>query len=613
MATRNTVSKTAVWVLLGLLILGLAGFGATSFSGTIRTVGMAGDEPIGVDEFARELQREVRAIEAQTGERLPASRLQELGLDQIVLGRLVTLASLDNEATQIGLSIGDENLQREIVSITAFQGLNGQFDPETYRFALQNAGLTVAEFEDDLRDESARTLLQQAIVSGVSMPDTLTDVIVEYVGARRDVTWARLGPDTLAEPLADPDEATLRAFYDENIDDYMLPQTKRITYAAVTPDMILGSVEVDEAALRARYEERKAEYDQPERRLVERLIFADEAAANDALAQLSVGGTTFELLVDQRGLAMSDIDLGDVTQSDLGAAGEAVFAAESGAVVGPLPTSIGPALFRINGILAAQVTSFEEARDALRDELAQDRARRVIEGSAQSFDDMLAGGATLEELAAETDMTLGQIDWTEDSTDDIAAYEAFRAKAAGANVGDYPEIDYFDDGGVFALRVNAVLDPRPEDFEAARERVEADWRADALGTALADQARALVETLKDDAGFEAAGLAAQKTTGLMRSRPIEGAPRALVTAAFEMEPGEVRVIETPGAAFVIRLDGTAPAETGGDMDRLRTALAAQIDQSLAQELFELYVRDVQIRARPQIDQQALGAVLSSFQ
>lgn len=613
MAARKTASKTAVWVLLGLLVLGLAGFGATNFSGTIRTVGFAGDEPIGVDDFARELQREVRAIEAQTGERMPASRLQELGLDQIVLGRLVTLAALDNEARQIGLSIGDENLHREIVSIRAFQGLNGQFDPEAYRFALQNAGLTVATFEDDLRAESARTLLQQAIVGGVSMPSTLTDVIVEFIGARRDLTWARLGADNLAEPLADPDDAALRAFYDENIDTYMLPLTKRITYASVTPEAILDTVEVDEAALRALYEERKDEFDRPERRLVERLVFADQSAANDALAQLSVGGTTFELLVDQRGLSMADIDLGDVSQSDLGAAGEGVFAAESGAIVGPFPTSIGPALFRINGILAAQLTTFEEARDDLRDELAQDRARRVIEGSAQSFDDMLAGGATLEELAAETDMVLGTIDWTGNSTDGIAAYEAFRGKAAEAGTEDYPAIDYLDDGGVFAMRVDEIVEPRPEAFETARARVLSDWRADALGKALAEQARALTGSLSDDAGFEAAGLAAQKTTGLVRSGALEGAPRALVAAAFEMQPGEIRVIEAASSAFVLRLDAVAPAEIGGDMDRLRGALVSELDQALSQALFEIYVRDVQLRAQPKIDEQALNAVLSSFQ
>ncbi len=613
MAARNTVSKTAVWVLLGLLIIGLAGFGATNFSGTVRSVGMAGEEPIGIDEFARELQREVRAVEAQTGQRLPASRLQELGLDQIVLGRLVTLASLDNEATEIGLSMGDENLQREIVNIQAFQGLNGAFDPETYRFALQNAGITVAEFEDDLRDESARTIVQQAITGGIAMPDTLTDVIVEFVGARRDLTWARLGEEALTTPLADPDDATLKAFYDDNIDAYTLPLTKKITYASLTPDALLDSVEVDEEALRALYDERNDDYDRPERRLVERLIFADDAAATDAMAQLAVGGTTFELLVEQRGLTLGDVDLGDVTQTDLDAAGADVFAADAGAVVGPLPTSIGPALFRVNGILAAQVTPFDEARTELRAELAQDRARRVIETSAQSFDDMLAGGATLEDLASETDMTLGTIDWTNGSSDGIAAYEGFREAAAAASVDDYPEIAYMDDGGVFALRVDERLEPRPEPFADARNRVARDWRADALGRALADQARAQADTLKTDGGFATAGLEANKVSDLVRSGVIDGAPRSLVSAAFDMEVGEVRVIETPGAAFVLRLDGTAAAETGGDMARLRDALAGELDQALAQAVFETYVRDVQLRARPQIDQQALNAVLSSFQ
>ena len=46
MARSSSMSKTAVWVLLGLLILGLAGFGATNMGGSIRNVGYVGDKPI---------------------------------------------------------------------------------------------------------------------------------------------------------------------------------------------------------------------------------------------------------------------------------------------------------------------------------------------------------------------------------------------------------------------------------------------------------------------------------------------------------------------------------------------------------------------------------------
>ena len=49
MAARgNTISKTFIWILLALLIVGLAGFGATNLGGNIRTVGSVGDKPITV-------------------------------------------------------------------------------------------------------------------------------------------------------------------------------------------------------------------------------------------------------------------------------------------------------------------------------------------------------------------------------------------------------------------------------------------------------------------------------------------------------------------------------------------------------------------------------------
>ena len=427
MAVRvKQLSKTFVWILLGLLVAGLAGFGATNLSSSVRTVAKVGNETVGVEQYARELQREIRAVEAQTGQPLQMSDAKAMGLDQQVLAQLIALASIDNEVAELGLSVGDEKLQQEIVAIQAFQGIDGKFDRESYRFALDQAGINEADFEEDLRKEAARTLVQGAIVSGVTMPETLVNTLVDYVGARRSFTMAVMTAEDLESPLPAPDDAALQTYYDDHPEQFTLPETKQITYVTLTPDMILDQVEVDETALRTLYDERREEYSIPERRLVERLAFADEAAASSAMAQVEVGGTTFEALVQQRGLALSDVDLGDVTAADLGAAAEAVFAAEIGAVVGPLPSSLGPALYRVNGALEARETPFEAARDDLREELAAERARRLIETRARDIDDLLAGGATLEELADETDMQLGQIDWSADSAEGVAAYDAFR-------------------------------------------------------------------------------------------------------------------------------------------------------------------------------------------
>ncbi len=611
--SKTGMSKIFVWILLALLFVGLAGFGATNLSGTLRTIGSAGDQPISVNDYVRELQNEMRAIEAQTREPMSIEQARQLGLDQRALSRLVTLASLNHETAEMGLSIGDENLQQEILRIGAFQGINGEFDRESYRFALQQSGLSEAEFEENLRSESARTLVQGAVIAGVRMPDQMTERLTDFILARRSFTWATLTADTLDNPVPAPTDSYLQGYYDENSALFTLPETKSITYVLLSPDMIIDSVEVDEDALRALYDDRQSEYVQPERRLVERLVFSDEEAASSALAQLEVGGSNFDLLVEDRGLALADVDLGDVSEAELGEAGAAVFAAEINDVVGLLPSDLGPALYRINGVLAARETSFEDARAELRNELAADRARRVLETQSQDIDDLLAGGATLEEVAAETDMELGSIGWSVESFEGIAAYSAFRDSAAQVTLNDFAEVDFLEDGSIFALELRDVLPPRPEPFEDARPRVTELYMEEATEAALEAEAAQIVTDLAVNGDFVVAGLTPQVETGLTRTAFIEGTPPNFMTEVFAMSPGDVSVLPAGGRVIVVQLDEVLPPEDTAENARLREAFANELSQSLANEIFEIFATDAQLRARPQIDQRAVDAVMTSFQ
>ncbi|WP_171176679.1 peptidyl-prolyl cis-trans isomerase [Ruegeria sp. HKCCD8929] len=609
----KSFSKTFMWILMGLLMLGLAGFGAVNLSGTIRTVAQVGDQNISVDAYARALQSEIRAIEAQTGQPLQMAQARELGLDQLALSRLVALAALDNEVAQMGVSIGDENLQKEIVEIPAFQGVDGNFDREGYRFSLEQAGLSESEFEDDLRRESARTLVQGAVIAGVTMPATMAEMLTEFVGARRSFTVATLDAEALDTPIPDPTDEQVQAYYDENTDRFTLPRTKRLTYAILSPTMLLDQIELDDASVRRLFEQREAQFNQPERRLVERLVFADEAAAQDAMAQIEVGGTTFEQLVEQRGLALSDVDLGDMTATDLGEAAEAVFGAEVGDVVGPLPSDLGPALFRVNGTLAEQITAFEQVEAELRDELAAERAHRQIEAQSEDINDLLAGGATLEELTSETEMELGQIDWTDQSSDGVAAYAEFRAAAEAVRAEDFPEIAFLEDGSIFAMRLDEELEPRPEPLDSARDRVAAAWTQDETSRALQEQANTLLTQLATDGDFTATGLPFRVENGLTRTAFIDGTPIDFMTQVFEMEPGELRVIPGDGSALIVRLDEVLPPAETEELTQMQNALATQLDQALAQNIFDIYVRAAQTRARPTLDQRALNAVQANFQ
>ncbi|MFK7868309.1 MAG: peptidyl-prolyl cis-trans isomerase [Roseobacter sp.] len=612
MAKGNfSLSKTAVWILLSLLIVGLAGFGATSLSGTVRTIGTVGDKSISVDTYARQLQQEIRAIEAQTREPLPFSQAQQLGLDRAVLRRLIATRALDNETAQLGLSIGDASLRDRILDIPAFRGIDGEFDREGYSFALQQTGLSEAEFETQLREEVSRTILQGSILTGIAMPDAFADTLIDFVGERRGVTWTRLDETALETAIPAPTDAQLRAYYDENIEAFTLPETKQITYAALSPSDLIDSVEIDPAALQQAYDERAEEFIQPERRLVERLVYLDAAAADAARASLEAG-QSFEDLVKARGLALQDIDLGDVSEADLAAAGPDVFAAEVGAVLGPLDSDLGPALFRVNAVLPAMNISLEEAESFLRPQIAIDRAQRLVDAQAQSYDDMLAGGATLEELATDTDMILGTIGWFAASDEDIAAYPAFRDAAAAVTLEDFPQIDTLDDGGLFALRLDEVLAPRPAAFDDVRDDVAALWQVDQVRAALEENVQSKLGPLRSGESFASQDMDAIEEDNLLRSDVIVGVPATFMQRVFEMDTGDVEVLEDGAGIVLVRLDSIDDPEESEETIAIRAQLATQASDALAQDLFNAFTTEVTTRANPQINQQAIQAVHVNF-
>jgi peptidyl-prolyl cis-trans isomerase D len=608
----KSVSRGAMWVLMGLLIIGLGGFGITNMGGHVRSVGAVGSAQIDVQTYARALRNEISALSAERGQSVSMAQAQAAGLDRQVLSQLVSRAALEHEAQALGISVGDETLANEIVSFRAFQGADGNFNREAYRFALEQSGMSEAEFEASIRAETAGAMVQGAALAGLDAPQAQVDTLLSYLGERRSLAFAMLDRGDLVTGLPEPTDADLRAYHQANLPDFTTPEARRITYVHVTPEMLIDSVEVDEAALRAAYEERADEFDTPERRLVERLVFADEAAARAALARLEAG-ETFEALVAGRGLDMADVDLGDVTAADLGPAADAVFDTPAGEIAGPAETTLGPALFRVNAVLAARTTPFEEAEPQLRSTLAADRARRVIDTVSESADDMLAAGATLEEVAQQTEMELGEIAWHEGIAEGIAGYPAFREAAATVADGDYPQIEPLGDGGAFALRLDGIEEPRIRPLDEVRDAVTRGWRAQAVAGALREQVAPAIAALRDGGDFAAEGLSPTVLDGITRRDYRADAPADFIETVFSMDEGEVRVIEGAGRIHILRLDAIAPPDTDDpDLARIAQSLRDQIASDLSQDMFQLLANDIRERAGVTLDQAAINAVHANF-
>ena len=72
---------------------------------------------------------------------------------------------LENEAAKLSLSVDDKTVRDNIVSLNVFKGPDAALI-KFYNFALENAGYTSKEFEEEIRAETARNILSQSILSG---------------------------------------------------------------------------------------------------------------------------------------------------------------------------------------------------------------------------------------------------------------------------------------------------------------------------------------------------------------------------------------------------------------------------------------------------------------
>lgn len=617
---RHRKSGFFVWAILILLMVGLAGFGvSTAGNGSGQVVLAVGDSEVEANDYARALKQEIDAISNQIGRQLPMTEARQYGIDGMVLQRLASDAALDDEARRLGLSVGDAAVHSLVVATPAFRGPDGKFSRDAYSFALERVGLAPGTYERMLRAEATRDMIAGALQAPIAMPEVTVETLLAYVGERRRFDWIGLDAALLPEPVPAPTEAELDTFHDANRTLYTRPETRRITYALLEPETLAASIEVPEAELRQAYDAAGTRFVTPERRWLDRIGFGTEAEAQAAMDRINSGAATFDALSAERGLAEAETDQGELTAAQLSPeAAQAVFAADGPGVVGPVPTSLGPSIYRINAVLGATTTPFEQARADLAQERALAQARRNILDEAKGVDDMLAGGARLEEIVQDSHFQLGTLALDAAATGALADDPAFRKAALEADRDVETDLIELGDGGLVALRVDAIDPPAVIPLAEIRDRVAADWTARETTRRLAEfagQLRAEVE-----GGLSLADLATRLGRPIQAGGPIARSdlqpelPQGATQAIFASGPEGVVVAHgETGDVALIRLTEILPLDLASP-DAIAAAAQArdQIRQSAAEDVLALTVQAVQAQRGVQVDQALMERVLAQF-
>jgi peptidyl-prolyl cis-trans isomerase D len=604
-----------VKVLLGLLVVSFAVWGVgdvtQGFSTRVATVG---GQTVEAGLFGATLRQEQQRFQ------LDATQIRPLGLDRFVLGRMVRDAALADAADRLGVSAPDEAVARAVRAEPAFSA-GGQFDPVQYAAAVRRVFPSVAVYEQTLRQSLAAGLIERAAAPAAPLPGLAAALAAWREEARRfDAITLSVANLQGSEPV--PTDAELSAHLEANRAAFAEPERRDALWLRIDPSAMAADVEIPEDELRIAYEGRRAQFETPERRVVDQIVFPTEAEAAAAAARLADGSASFDALLAERGLTRADAALGDLAAADLrDARGAAAFALAGAGVAGPAATAGGFALLEVRSVTPGRVTPFEAVRETLRTEAALARIQPDLDRLSEQAADALAGGATIEEAAAELGLSPQAIGGLSAEGElpggafafGLAAEPAFLSELFAAPEGADRDPVRLPDGGSFALRVTGVTAPRDPALDDIRGRVAEAWmaarRSEALA-ALGESVRARVAGGEDMAAVAAElGVAVEGIGPLRRGDPDPRLDEAARTALFAAEPGQVALARPVQLAVVARLAEVIAAEPDGPAAR---EIADALETAIGRDQVELLGRALEAEAGVTFNTQAIESVLSGL-
>jgi peptidyl-prolyl cis-trans isomerase D len=275
---------------------------------------------------------------------------------------------------------------------------------------------------------------------------------------------------------------------------------------------------------------------------------------------------------------------------------------------------LGPAIYQVNATFDGNFTSFEEAQGDLELAKKSKHARKLIDDMIEDLDDLLASGATIEELALDTEMELRKTNFNlSNNTSGVESSNEFKIEANKISEDDYPTLLNTSKGSVLAMRLDSISPPSLKALETVKGEVVKDWKRAETIKQLKLVADNLSQQIKNGAKFSDLGLIVNDTKDILRSGSIEGLPPSIIPKLFKINLGEFSQDESEKLVFIARLNSIIDFnETAPENKKWIEYLSSERDAQLTQDYLESFIVAVQDLEGVSIDQKSLNAVQASI-
>lgn len=393
---------------LGLLILVFPAFVAIGFYGysqnsTGPEVAKVGDTVITQMQWDQEVQRQGQ-IMRQSNPSFDVSVLETPVQKYRVLEELLAQSVLQTAANKLHLRASDAQVAQALAqdpNIASLRQANGQLDMKQYQALLAANGLTVAQYEAQIRQNISERQLQANVYGTTLTVQNLRQVLTQALLQSRQVQLARFSSaDYLAAAKPTPEQE--QAYYKAHADLFKVPAAVDIQYVVLSPADVSAQLHFSDEELRDYYTQNQARFAGVEEKRVSHILFKNQADADAALAQIKAKPESFAEVAKKSsidtGSAAEGGDLGFLTK---GATAnpefdEAAFALEKGQISAVVKSSAGFHIIKVTDI-KGQAKPFEQVKEEV---LAAVKAEQGAKKYAQLSEDFRNAVEDNDDLAA---------------------------------------------------------------------------------------------------------------------------------------------------------------------------------------------------------------------
>jgi peptidyl-prolyl cis-trans isomerase D len=623
-ASSTWLGKGVLAVIMGFLIISFAIWGIGDiFRGFGRNaVATIGETEISIEQFRQYYTERLQQLGRQVGRPITPDEARTRGLDRQLLGQLVAETTLDEQAKQLRLGLADAEIAQRITGDPSFRGPSGQFDRVRFEQIIRQAGFTESRFVEEQRRAMLRRQIAQSITAEMKVPTTAMKAINQYQNEKRSIEYVPLGA-AQAGDIAAPTPEVLGKYFEERKTLFRAPEYRKITLLPLAPAELAKPDAVSDADAKAYFEQHKASYGKPEKRELRQIVFPkaeDAAAAHERIAK----GASFDDIVKERGLKVSDTDVGVVAKTDIidPAVADAAFALKSGETSAPVKGRFGTVLLQVGKIEPGEEKTYEQMAAQIKREIAESRTKSEIGNLRDKIEDERAAGSTVAETAKKLGLKAIAIDAVDRSgrapdgkpVAGLPQTPNVISAAFASDVGVDTEALQLPNGGYLYFDVTGVTPSRERTLDEVKDQVSARWRDDEIAKRLQAKADDLVGKLKSGTPFAQvageAGLKVETATDLQRGKAAGFIPAKAVDAVFRVPKG------VPGSTegdketerFVFRVTEVVDPPLDPDSAQGK-AVATVLQNSYSNDIVGEYIARLENDLGVSVNQQALNQVI----